>query len=451
MSRPPTGTRNTRHYRLKLACLLALCIQPLCIQPLRADSATSRDPEFDKYPFHQWLAQNHHAQLRWTVAVLPVDLSTHQRLILRVIARIDGRDLQKHRENGSLTGLIEYTDASGHAWQNHVDVEPAAFQSVTEHQYIDISFYAFVLPGDYTIALAVCDPTTLEHSITLRKTHVPSPKTDPLPSLWSGLPSVDPLPGGLEPPDIWYLPGVESAVNLPLATRRRLHIQLLVNATPTGRAEASASTMRENMSLLIPALKLLTQLHLSNGTIDAALLDLTRRQVPFEQKNIKTLDWESLRKFFLDTKPGIIDIHTLADRGRMLAFFHDEVKRRLQPASDGAVQVVIVLSGPAFFDDQDTVDITPEPSDPSRRLICIRYRTIPFVRRLPPPTIARGPFGQPLRVPAPPGDPDVFVPAMREDDLEKTAAALDARIFDAGNAAQLRRILATVIEQLARL
>ena len=40
---------------------------------------------------------------------------------------------------------------------------------------------------------------------------------------------------------------------------------------------------------------------------------------------------------------------------------------------------------------------------------------------------------------------------MKEDDLQKTAEQLNARLFDAASALQFRRVLAAVIEQISRM
>jgi hypothetical protein len=428
------------------AVRILICV--LFALPLFADAP---DPEFARYPVAQWLTRNHPAQIHWSLYVLPSDLSTHQRLIQRITLRLEGRELEKRRA-GDLTGLIEYRDANGHTWQNHSAIDQRTMHSATHSQYVDLSFYAFVLPGDYTAAIAIVDPKTLEHSAALRKFHVPPVRNDPLPSSWSGLPPVEVIPGGLEPPDIWFLKDIETRLNLPLESKRPLHIQLLLNATPSGKTEGSASAVRENMAVLIPALKVLSQLRLKNGTIDAAMLDLTRRQVAFGQRGVDTLDWDLLRRFFLVTNPGIIDIQTLAGRMKMLGFFRDEITKRLAARDDGAVQVVIVLSGPAFFEDQEPVESGIVATDPGRQLIYIRYRSFLAPRRYPAGARGPGRFGAGRfpTTPLPALESEALIPPLKQDDLEKIAESLNARIFDAATTLQFRRILGAVRDQLSQ-
>jgi hypothetical protein len=199
------------------------------------------------------------------------------------------------------------------------------------------------------------------------------------------------------------------------------------------------------MSVLIPALKVLSQIDLSNGSIDAALLDLTHRRVAFEQKNVERLNWDAMRKLLVDTNPGIIDVRALEGQWKMRRFFWDEISRRVgageKPGNDGTRNVVIVLSGPAFFDDQEPVEPLELRKDPDRRLFYIRYRSVAV--RNQRTRVRPGAHGPSLAPPA------VF--PMPVDDLEHTVEPLNARLFDAASSEQFRRILAAVIDQLSRM
>ncbi|HVW85829.1 MAG TPA: hypothetical protein VHB50_14165, partial [Bryobacteraceae bacterium] len=151
--------------------------------------------------------------------------------------------------------------------------------------------------------------------------------------------------------------------------------------------------------------------------------------------------WEPIRRFFLETKPGIVDVRTLEGQWKMQKFFWDDLTHRLDRTDEKAVQAVIVLSGPAFFENQEPVDPPAIGNDPDRRLFYIRYRAIPIDRRQ---RIRPHPGMRPL-LPRP-GEP--LIPAMGMDDLERMVGPLHARLFDAASAEQFRRVLAAVIEQL---
>jgi len=50
-----------------------------------------------------------------------------------------------------------------------------------------------------------------------------------------------------------------------------------------------------------------------------------------------------------------------------------------------------------------------------------------------------------------PQQSEALIPPLRLDDLEKTAEPFNPRIFDAASASQFRRILAAVMEQIAKM
>jgi hypothetical protein len=426
----------------------------MCAGTALADVTGFRDPAFAKFPFDQWLSGSRN-QFHWMVTIGPADLSTHQRMILRVTARVDGRDAYKRRGRGALVSLIQYRDAAGHIWQNHTSLELTRLQPVIQNQYLFTTFYAFVLPGDYTVSVAVCDSATLEHSVTVRKVHVDPLKQDPLPGAWAGLPAVDPISSETDPPAVWFLPDVTTRLNLRVATRKKVHLRVLLNTTPSQKASGSMAAMRANMNLLIPALKVLSNIELPNGAIDAELLDLTHRRVTFEQHNVHELNWPLIEKVFAGNHPGVIDAAALRGQWQMRKFFWDEVSRKLAPAGDGAIPVVIVLSGPAFLEDQEPLEPVSYTAEAQRRLFYIRYRT----QQLPGRGNGRSNIfsgtmmGRSGRVPArmmvPPADPD-YIPPMPLDDLQHTVEPLNARIFDAASSQQLRRVLAAILEQIAK-
>jgi hypothetical protein len=364
--------------------------------------------------------------------------------MVKAVAHVDGRELERRRGEGEFLELIQFQDSAGNLWQSHTSIDLATLLPGLQSKDVDISYYAFILPGDYTLSIAVCDPATLEHSLTIRRVHVAPLKDDPFPDAWADLPAVEFIPSSIEPPDVWYLPEIRNRLRIGLDTRRPVHIDLLVNTTPSQRAAGSTVALRSNMSVLIPALKVFSGLAIRNGSLDAALLDLTHRRVAFEQKNMHVPDWATMRKIFVDAKPGMVDVHTLEGEWKMRTFFQDEVTGRLNKKDDG-IRVVIVLSGPAFLEDQEPVAPMTESVDPERRLFYIRYRTV-AVRTRPATRQAR-PGGR-GGVPIPPS-PRAY--PMPLDELEKTVEPLGAQVFDATSAEQFRRILATVLEQIARM
>ncbi len=232
-------------------------------------------------------------------------------------------------------------------------------------------------------------------------------------------------------------------LHLPVETRRPVNLDILLNTTPGESISEPIGELRRNMSALLPVLKVVSQLNLRNGSLNVALLDLTRRRVTFEQRDIQTLNWNALKGFLGQTNPGIIDVHSLDSRWKMRSFFLRQLSERIADrAGEEEARIVIVLSGPAFFKDQEPAARVGLPSDPGHRVFYIRCRMIP----------------RSVLAPRPPPRPGVRLrpvsPAMFQlplDDLESPLDGSEARIFDVITPDQFRRVLAAIIRQLSAL
>jgi hypothetical protein len=175
------------------------------------------------------------------------------------------------------------------------------------------------------------------------------------------------------------------------------------------------------MNAVIPILKAFSQIDLRNGRMEAALLDLTHFRVAFDQSDADRLDWDRMRRIFLEVKPGLVDAHSLENRRKMISFFRNEVIRRLRavgPGSGEAIPIVIVLSGPAFLEDQEPDSPFQLSGNPDHRVFYIRYHGLP----VPP-----------------------------EDDLQRAVEPLNARVYDAASNERVREILASVLDQISKL
>ncbi|MEP6715959.1 MAG: hypothetical protein ABJC09_10320, partial [Terriglobia bacterium] len=342
-----------------------------------ATDAGLRDPEFARVPFAEWRSGAGQTRMGWSVELTPAVLSVHQRMLLRAVIHIQGHKT----EPGRLILFIEYLDAAGHVWQQHVPIDPARPgpepQAGFERGSAAINHYAFLLPGDYSIAFGLWDSASGKHALIVRKAHIAAINRDPLPNAWAGLPSVEFITAGdIGSHDVWFLPGVAGVLNLPVTTRRPVHVEVLLNATPSKRSAGVMMALRENMSLLIPAVKAFSGLRLSDGAVDVSMLDLTRRRTVFSQLDVRALDWGRLQRFFAENNPGLVDVQSLAAEGKMRGYFLGEIERRMM-VSDGQAHVVVVLSGPALMDHQEPWEHAPPALDADHRLIYIRYRSDP--------------------------------------------------------------------------
>jgi len=384
-----------------------------------ADAQTGKpDPFFTQVPFDQWRGGKQ-SLTHWSADLVPPELSAFQRIAAGVKIHVDGPELPKHHA----VILAEFEDADGNVWQTHAQLGrgPEYVQS------------AFVLPGDYSVSIALYDPVTRQHGFTQKKLRVAPLKAEPLPGAWEGLPRVEFFSAERDSPDAWYLPSIGNRLRLPLQTQHRVHIDVLVNTTPSESVSDALGELRRDMSAVIPAMKTLSQIDLTNGSMDFALLDLTR------QRSIRAANWDDIKGFFAETNPGVIDVHALDSRWKMRRFFADQLTG--ETAREQA-HAVIVLSGPAFFPDWEPATKIDLPSDPLHRVFYIRCRLIPHSVLQPRPRPRPGVRPRPII-------PGFF--RLPLDDLEKPLESSGAMLFDVITPEQFRRVLAAVMGQISRM
>ncbi len=394
---------------------------------LIAASATSaaraetgvRDAMFSRVSFDQWRAEGKSSPFHWSVDLVEPQLSSFQRIVAGIHVAVDGPELVHHHAQI----FIQFEDSEGGVWQTHgaLGGQP------------DYTRYVFILPGEYSVSVAMFDPATLKHGFIQKKLHVAPLKFEPLPGAWDGLPRVKFLAENVEAPESWYLPSVVGRLHIPITTQRRVCVDVLVNTTPSDKAADSGGELRRNLNILLPTAKVLSQLELTNGTVNLALLDLAHH------RDVPVSSWSGMRAFLSRTNPDVIDIHALDDRSKMRSFFLDRVTQR---AAGEAARVVIVLSGPAFLRDQEPVADFKVPADAEHRVFYIRCRLIPRSLLMPRPSPRPGARPQP---------PRFRFYQLPLDDLQRPLDNSEAMLFDVITPEQMRRVLASVIGQISRL
>jgi hypothetical protein len=406
------------------------------------------DAAFDRIPFEQWLKGGGEGHIRWSMRSSPATLTIHQRMVVRFTIQVAGVEFIKRTGQGRLVAFLEIRDRENRAYRMHSQIDFKELNNPNDLAAVTVSMGSYMTPGDYHVTAAIYDTQTQEHSLKRQTLRVPQPAHDPLPDSWRDVPHVE----FLDPPDrpdVWYLPEIKSRLHLPLNTARPVHVEVLMNESPS---EASGSRVgqatRRNMGFLIPALKILSQIEVGNGSLNVAMLDLERRKVSFAQQQVHTLDWPRLRAALVEVNPNLIDVHALENHEQNAQFFVSEVRKRLESAETdgdaGPARVLIVLSGPMAFpkgQDLHPIEATPEPGS---RVFYIRY-TPTFPSATPGGFQGRGGRGS---------RPSPIVinrnPSL-QDSLEPTLKPLAPRLFDVSTPIDFRKALASIISEISQL
>jgi hypothetical protein len=418
-----------------------LVIAALACAPRAASD--SAKPSID-----QWLSEgNHQGPFKWTARALPVVLSNHQRLLARFQIQIDGADAAKRRGEGRFTFFFRLTDSQGRVFEDHNDYDLQAVEEGIKASELMCTDSAFVLPGDYQVAYAILDTATGEHVVRKDKLHVAPLHIEPLPQSWRGLPAVEFVPIK-DKPQIWLLPDIVGRLNLPVSNRRPVRVDVLMNLTPAEQMHGQFGIQDQNLAVLFPALKALTQMTGDKLSINISLLDLARRRVAFHQENVQTPDWEKIGESLAEPTSASIDVGSLAKRARIAAFFGEQIEKSFQKPGACAV---IVLTAPMNFDtpqDLEGLALNPSPD-------C----TVFYIRRqvqLQNPAFTGSPLGGRRRgyagPRAPMGTPPPEIPRRPiNDQLESILKPLAPHLFDAFTPEDFRRDLAAIIAAIGSL
>jgi hypothetical protein len=400
-------------------------------------------------PIDGWSEKDPGARIRWETHISAPELSPHQRLMITFNVQVDGVELVKRQGKGNLLMLVQLRDQAGHVYQDSNSISLMNVTPETSRTDTVYSQEAFLIPGDYQVSTGLLFDNTSEHAVQRRTLHVEALRHDPIPGAWRDLPAVEFIPT-LDAQDSWYLPPITGHLNLPIAARRPVRLDLLVNGSLTEELPVLRRPSRGRVSVgqLIPALKVLSQMNLSGGLFRMAMLDLERRRIAFEQTLTGDLDWPGLKGALVKSDPNKIDVAALEKSEQNAQFFVSEIRNRVGSQKDEPLHVLIVLSGPMAFGKANLKPIEARP-DPNCKIFYIRYHAM--IKRDP----LRSPFEEAAEVGRRPNRRGDFnFPTsgpLPSDQLFGLIKALDPRLFDITTPAEFRKSLAAILSEIARL
>jgi hypothetical protein len=436
-------------FSTSVAALSLLMVQGVPAQSLPTPGG-SADPAFKLVPFEQWFAGGEQAHIRWTTEIPDPTLSPHQRFTTRVKFKVNGEDLATRRGKGQLAMMIQFRDEKGAIWQAHDGLDLGKLNESVRANDIEYLQPLFILPGDYEVSLALFDTATGEHATARRKLHVSGLRGDPLTDAWRDLPAVEFIRTA-EAPDAWYLPDIKGSLRLAARPRRPMTIDLLVNLTPTERMSGTNRGRDRNLSLLLPALKIFAQTDWGDAALRVSFLDIANRTVAFQQDKVQALDWERAKGSLTENAPGIVDVKSLENRKHNASFFVREVGRRIDgpgqaKSANDPYRVVVVLTSPVSFEsgvERHPIEVAARDGF---RVFYIRYHPYsPSIVINPARTgLGRGyPMDDVVIRPPPAGSQD--------DQLAPLLKSVRPELFDITTTDQFRRVLATILAEVASL
>lgn len=413
-------------------CLLALgssVFPPAC----RAQS-DGPVPGLWDIPFQKWVSEGERKEIPWEVKVFPPGLRLHQRLAVRINAQVKGEVLERLGPVQELMLVGRMADSDGHWLESHGIGWTRVDKPLPDGASLAMTLQAVVLPGEYTLGLILYDRVTGQRSVTRRALHVPRIHNDPLADAFRDLPRVEFLQTRGSS-GVAVRTGVTSRLWLPVTTRRRVRIEVLVNFSLSEQYSGLKWADQFNVGAMLTLLSVLSQLEVSNGSLRVTGLDLMRRRVVFEQDNVQDLDWGRLIKKLQEANPQVVDKETLEGRKQNAAFFREEMARRLAeeaappaaapPRGDAhpterqaPTRVFIVVSSAMLFPRGADLAPLPRREHTNIRVFHLRYQV---------------------------------GPSNLWDELNRILKPLEPRTFTMDSPMNVRRALGEILRELRRL
>jgi hypothetical protein len=414
----------------RIFAFLAIAIGAGFVTSLPAEGPTT-DSVFAEAPFDKWTAQGNHQEVPWQVQTSADRLSFHQRLIATIQVQVPVPELLKRSHDEHITLLVEVRNGQGVSSRNFGVLDLSDLKPEMKRSDVEFSWQAFAVPGQYELSVALWDKKSGEHNFLRRLFHVDAYRNDPLPEMWRGLDAFEFWGTKRDGPDYMFHSDIEGRPNLGLATRRPIEMHVLLDMTPSAEVfRGNYGYYNHYLGAALPTFKVLNQINLKNGSRLAAALDLVQRHIVFEQTDGKDLDWTVLRKTLSpDSGPGTVSVNNLKNRQQSPVYLREEIVRRLKAGSEHAeksgerpLKVFVLLGSPM---DSYTFPKLPEIETGEEQDCVIYYLQFEFSQQ-------EGIMGG-------------------VNNVEKMLKPLKIRSFEVRSADDVRRALAKMLEELAKL
>ena len=319
----------------RVLAFLAIAIGASFALPQGAEEPTT-ESIFADSPFDKWQTERPRQEVPWEVRMSADRLSFHQRLIANIQVQISGPELLKRSHDERIVLLVQVINGQGVSFRDYGLLELDNLKPAVKGSDVEFAWQAFALPGQYEVSVALWDKKSGEHNFLRRLFHVGAYKNDPLPEMWRGLDAFEFWSTKRDGPEFMFHSDIEGRLHLPLATRRPVKLEVLLDMSPSAEIfRGSFGHYNNYLATALPMFKVFSQITPGNGSRSAAALDLIERRIPFEQNDGKDVDWQNLRKALSpDNGPGTVSVKNLQNRRQSPVYLREEIVRRLK-AADG--------------------------------------------------------------------------------------------------------------------
>jgi hypothetical protein len=369
-------------------------------------------------PISAWLNSGEHSDIPWSFRVRDPFLRIDQYIEVSYTADIQAKDLNRTGSDHELF-LISRVSSPDGEWLNETGIVHNTVETeLPKNAHLEFRMDLCVQPGEYLLWVVLYDRKTGKHNLAKHRLHISELRGDPLPDLYRRMPLVE-FPDASDSSDTGG-GFVNSRLYLPVRNKRPLQIELVSMLSPPEQWAGRSRIVRVHNDDTLGAIAALSQIELTDGTISISGLDLVRRQVMFEQRAIRSVNWTSLVEAMKKAQLPAVSAKDLQGAKNDAAFFREILNERLtsDPAERDPLRVIVVVTSARLFESGSDLQPLQIEGDCHCRIYYLRFRL----------TVN-----------------DVF------DQLDKLMKPLRPRIFNLLSARDLRKAIADIVEDLGKL
>lgn len=309
---------------------------------------TPKDEGFDlaKILSADWLAGTEHTDIPWRVETRSPILRLDQRYEVGYTGKIESQNLKWSSGRHEIRFISGVSDSNGRLLV--AKSTKKVFEELPAGRFsVSFSDCVFFQPGRYVLWMAAEDPSTSQHNLIKKNIRIPEWPSGTIADMNGHVPPVEfPEVIGEREKSV---PVAPVTMSLPLQDGHPMDIEIVSVMSPGDQWPRRADITRAINSRVLNATAVLSQLRPKPGSVSIAVLDLTHRSMPFEQRNLVQLNWKDIAQVFTNASDAVkVEVSALEALKEHGTFLRATMEQRLKSEAKSR-RVIILVSGSLLF------------------------------------------------------------------------------------------------------